>query len=137
MMIASAPVSTGADANDSGTSGSDGTASTATSVSGSTYTGVASYALPSAVTTGWATPASTCALVITRPGAYTKPEPSICREQDGAMPRICTTEPSTLVTTGLFAKFWSGAATSLERVGVSGSRTSGSPRRSIASRSES
>ena len=56
-----------------------------------------------AVTFGSVTPASTCALVITRPGANTKPEPSICREHDGAMPRICTTEPFTFATTGLAA----------------------------------
>ena len=41
---------------------------------------------------GWLTPASTCALVITRPGAKTKPVPSMARRQDGASPVILTIE---------------------------------------------
>src|ERR671920_1039340 len=136
MMIALSPDPAGPDEKPSGICGSPGTASTATSVSSSTYTGTASYSSPSAVTTGSLTPASTCALVITRSRAYTKPEPSICREHDGATPLTCTTEPDTEVTTGLESRAWSGAATSGTSVGVSGSRTSGSPLRSIASRSE-
>src|SRR4051812_6974773 len=50
------------------------------------------------------------------------------------MPVIFTTDPDTLATTGLLSSDVSGAATSRACVGVSGSRTSGSPRRSIASR---
>jgi hypothetical protein len=53
------------------------------------------------------------------------------------MPRICTTDPATWSTTGLASSAWSGAGTSRTWVGVSGSRTSGSPRRSMAERSES
>ena len=53
------------------------------------------------------------------------------------MPLTLTTEPWTAATTGLDSSAWSGAGTSRTWVGVSGSRTSGSPRRSIASRSES
>src|SRR3712207_1306463 len=112
MMIASSPDPAGASAKVSGTCGSPGTASTATSVSSSTWTGVASYSSPSAVTTGSLTPASTWALVITRSWAKTNPEPSICREQDGATPLIRTTEPCTEVTTGLARSAGSGEATS-------------------------
>src|SRR3954447_16570264 len=125
MMIASSPDFAGDDANDSGTCGSPGTASTAMSTFSSTTTGLAWYCLPSASTTGFSTPARTCALVITRSGAYTKPEPSICREQDGAIPVIFTTDPLTDVTTGLFCRAWSGGGTSRAWVGVRGSRTSG------------
>ena len=39
------------------------------STSSSMYTGIASYSPPSACTTGFSTPASTWALVITRSGA--------------------------------------------------------------------
>src|SRR3712207_1728592 len=99
MMIASSPVSAAAGENRSGTCGRPGTASTATSTSSSTKTGTASYSSPSATTVGSVTPASTWALVMTRSAAYTKPEPSICREQDGAMPWIFTTDPWTDVTT--------------------------------------
>ena len=70
MMIASSPASASAwSVNRSGTCGSPGTARTATSMASSTYTGVASYSSPSASTVGSVTPASTCALVMTRSGA--------------------------------------------------------------------
>ena len=104
------------------------------STSGSTYTGVASYCSPPTCTTGSLTPARTWALVMTRSGAYTNPEPSTWREQDGAMPLTLTTESFTSATTGLVSSAGSGAGTSRTCVGVRGSRTSGSPRRSIASR---
>ena len=45
---------------------------------------------PPTSTVGSVTPATTCAFVITRPGAYTNPEPSMPRWQD-ATPRIFTT----------------------------------------------
>ena len=69
MMIASAPVPAGSCANGSACSGRPGTASTAMSTSWSTKTGVASYSSSPACTTGSLTPASTCALVMTRSGA--------------------------------------------------------------------
>ena len=50
------------------------------------------------------------------------------------MPLTLTTESSTAATIGLFCRFGSGAGTSRTWVGVSGSSTSGRPRRSIASR---
>ncbi len=50
---------------------------------------------------GWSTPATTCALVMTRSGAYTKPEPSTRRAQDGATPVIFTTDGRTAATARL------------------------------------
>src|SRR3954454_19019710 len=50
------------------------------------------------------------------------------------MPLTLTTESFTAATTGLLTSCWSGAGTSRTWVGVSGSRTSGRPRRSMASR---
>src|SRR5260370_42410763 len=61
------------------------------------------------VKTSWpcVTPATTCALVSTCPGAYTKPDPSILCEQLGAMPSTFTmlpraaASPAELRTAGL------------------------------------
>src|SRR5260370_19091251 len=55
------------------------------------------------------TPATTCAFVSTWFGAYTKPEPSILREQSGAVPSTFTTltlalcTPALLITAGAAA----------------------------------
>lgn len=72
-------------------------------------------------------PATTCALVITRSGAATKPLPSSCREHDGALPRILTTRSCTCRTTGLLCNAGSGGPTSVTGVLPNGPSTSGNP----------
>ena len=70
-------------------------------------------------------PATTCALVMTRSGAYTKPDPSTRRAQDSASPVILTTDGRGSVTAGLCNSFGSGCGTLRTRVGTSGPNTSG------------
>ena len=81
-------------------------------------------------------PATTCALVMTRSGAYTKPDPSTRRAQDAATPVILTTDGRTAVTAGLRSSFGSGCGTLRTRVGTSGPNTSGKSYERTASRSD-
>ena len=70
-----------------------GTLITARSRSGSNSTTVPGCCSPSSVcTVRVRVPATTCAFVSTRPGANAKPEPSIRRSHDGALPSIFTTD---------------------------------------------
>lgn len=80
-------------------------------------------------------PATTCALVITRSSAYTKPDPSIRREQLGADPSTFTTERWPLLTTSEPASAGSGGSTCRAWVRRNPSKTSGKPLVSTVSRS--
>src|SRR5436305_1812123 len=82
-------------------------------------------------------PATTCALVSTCCGAYTNPEPSIRREQDGAVPRSCTTGRRAWVTTAEPATAGSGAGTCRTWVGSRSPNTLGNPLVSTVRRSDS
>src|SRR5215203_3793625 len=92
---------------------------------GSYSTTVASRCRPATSTRGRVTPATTCALVMIRSGAYTKPEPSTRRAQDTASPVILTTEGWLARTALDRSNVGSGAGTSRTRVGTSGPNTSG------------
>src|SRR6266540_4082230 len=73
---------------------------------------------PSTTVNGAFVPATTCALVITCSGAYTKPEPSRRREQVGAVPSTFTTDARALTTAGELATFGSGGGTARTWVGT-------------------
>ena len=81
-------------------------------------------------------PATTCALVMIRFGAYTKPDPSTRRAQDSASPVILTTDGRAVLTAGLCNSFGSGGGTLRTLVGTSGPNTSGKSYERTASRSE-
>src|SRR3990170_3883249 len=101
---------------------------TARSRSGSyTVTRPSSRSSPTSTVTDLV-PATTWALVMTRSGAYTKPDPSMRREQLGAEPSTLTTDWRELTTTRELASCGSGAATSRARVGDRLPKTSGKPR---------
>ena len=72
-------------------------------------------------------PATTWALVINLSGPMTKPEPSICREHDGAAPRTLSTDSPDFRSAADVPSVGSGALTCTSGVGVSGSRMAGNP----------
>src|SRR5262245_56602070 len=96
----------------------------AISTSGSYRTTVASYFLSPTSTVGFSTPATTCAFVITRWGAYTKPEPSRPREHE-ATPVILAILLYAACTAGSRPVVLSGGRTGRIRSGTNGSRNRG------------
>lgn len=98
-----------------------------------------SYSLPSppTCTVGSPTPPTTCALVITLPGAKTKPVPSSTLLQLGAVPTTFTIEALACSLTGLVASPGSGALTSVMGSLEKGLNTWGKPlRASVELKSE-
>src|SRR5690606_8821074 len=72
-------------------------------------------------------PATTCAFVITRSGAITKPEPSSARWQLGATPRMRSTLCCSEAATGLASTLGSGGSTAVIGGLPNGPITSGRP----------
>ncbi|SLI57580.1 Uncharacterised protein [Mycobacteroides abscessus subsp. abscessus] len=78
------------------------------SLDGSNSTTLASSGPRAVSTETLVVPATTCALVITRSGAMTKPEPSSARWQLGATPRMRSTLCCNEAATGLASTLGSG-----------------------------
>ena len=95
-------------------------ASTATSSRGLNSTTLARVRRPLTSMNGSSTPATTCALVMTRPGANTKPEPSTPRSQD-ATPMTLTTLSDACLTPGSRRVASSGGSTAVMRSSSNGS----------------
>src|SRR5690606_17305802 len=104
-----------------------GTASTATSLDGSNNTTSASNGPRAVSTVTLVVPATTCAFVITRSGAITKPEPSSARWQLGATPRMRSTLCCSEAATGLASTLGSGGSTAVIGGLPNGPITSGRP----------
>src|SRR5690606_27640608 len=104
-----------------------GTHSTATSLDGSNSTTSASSGPRGVSTVTLVVPATTCALVITRSGAITNPEPSSARWQLGATPRMRSTLCCSEAATGLASTLGSGGSTAVIGARPNGPITSGNP----------
>src|SRR5690606_2082466 len=134
MATASAPPSSSPSPSVNGGRLSPGTLRTARSASGLNDTTLAaSGSLSGYVITGSLTPATTCALVITRSGETTKPEPVMMRSHDSARPVILMTLPAAARTSGSRCSRLFGGSTATIGSASHGATTWGNPPESTTS----
>ena len=133
--MASSPADAGALAKVNAGAFRSGTSSTARSRCESYNITVPVTTSPPTSTPALVDPATTWALVITRPGPMTNPVPSIRREHVSEIALTLTMEACAAATAGLPASAGSGGSTLVIGVGASGSRIAGNPESSNTSRS--